>query len=117
MTLVLCLTLLRSVGHTLVSEGKDSPILRAAMDSTWPTKSESPIFKYFITKFRNDVVKEYRSPVKWVSHHTPDDNRTWTDYPITSGHYKDRDVRDVIQEAIDWWEEYFVALEASMAGS
>jgi hypothetical protein len=40
---VLCLTLLRAVGHVLVSEGDDNA-LKSALDATWPTKKAEANF-------------------------------------------------------------------------
>ncbi len=76
----------------------------------------SPIFVNFIEEFRNNIVKEYRSPVRWVIRRTPEDSHLWTDYLITAGYYKDRDLRGLIQEAIDWWEEYITELETMTIG-
>jgi hypothetical protein len=115
LTLVLCLTLLRSVGHVLKNEAQETTHLQVALDSTWPEKKRSPIFIEFIEEYRNKVVKEYRSPVRWVSHSSVEDNRSWMEYPITAGQYTGRDVREVIQEAIAWWEGYLVELETMLA--
>jgi hypothetical protein len=95
MTLVLCLTLLRAVGHVLVSEAKEKPALKIAVDATWPSKKRDPIFSAFIEVFRNKVVKEYRASVKWASI-TPYDGPHRMEYKISDGAYEDQDVRDVL---------------------
>ncbi|MBY6153383.1 hypothetical protein KUV47_09190 [Vannielia litorea] len=107
------LTLIRAVGHILHKvDGKDGGIREFAERSyqAWKAKDEHAIFRDFIERERNNILKEYGfgyDPAEAFgvvaeegSIHFLDENIY---RPITEGYGQGEDTRDVYREAIDWW--------------
>lgn len=118
---VTALVLLRSVGYVLNDvDGKRSRQWRQAIDDAWasPERKTSNLFA-FIDDERNNIVHEYKisaghgatvhelgAPCQWVEQH----------YVINSGPFAGRDQRDVVREAIAWWEAHIDAIDKAVAG-
>ena len=124
---ILAVTLARAVGHVLskvdVAEGRVSKAHSDSAYAAWKRdQSEHNIFRNFIEVERNSVLKEYESTVL-QSDNLPilvDDGNgsmsveilTENLYrPIEYGEYAGSDARDILGEAIDWWEAELVKLE------
>jgi hypothetical protein len=135
--------LLRAVGHVLQNEGESkdaSPALTAAIQARWPEMKRAPMFRDFIERSRNDALKEYvlhagqgvtvfvqAVPGGWAVS-APGDAVAPTEpppsppprspeycYPMTRGPFAGRDQREVIAEAIRWWERQLDAIDADAA--
>jgi hypothetical protein len=108
--------LLRSVGHVLQKvDSKHSPMVAKAIDDAWKRwKADgeaNAIFFEFIEEGRNNILKEYEfgflsGPVEVLV--TPSDRLfTLEDNlycPVSGGRFDGEDCRDVMAEAIAWWE-------------
>lgn len=128
---VAALTLLRSVGYVLdkVDGSRDSLMRQIIKEQR--KEPESIIFKEFIKKVRNGIIHEYklsagqdvtvRPGTLYLNMKTgeqssgPSGPRTYS-YRINEGYYKGHDQRKVIQEAIDWWEEYLGEIDRKYEG-
>ncbi len=122
------LALVRAVGHVLWKvDGRIIPEAREAMKAaygTWKsTQPEHLIFREFIEKERNNILKEYRMNVLDSSEvavvvgdseagYTTNilDENLWR--PQEEGFGVGEDARDVYREALRWWDEQLTRLEA-----
>ena len=125
--------LLRAVGHVLHKVDGRNSRARAAINAAYETwKAEGPehvIFREFIEKERNNILKEYRfsvldSPETYVAVVARDSDGAYiTDEapfvlnenlfrPVTLGFGVEEDARDVYREAIEWWDAELSRLEA-----
>ena len=129
---VAALALLRAVGHVLDKvDGSSSPAAREVISRAWEalntTKPEPHIFWRFIDQGRNMVLKEYRLGIQTIvsanvqiyrdpqqAEEHPATPATIS-YLVTFGDYKGRPQKQVIREAIEWWEGYLDAIDASDA--
>jgi hypothetical protein len=93
-------------------------------------KPEPAIFWQFIQDERNNVLKEYRLAAgvqvtirPGTTHVNLQTREQWAEpalptlyeYAMKSGPYAGRDQRDVLQQAIGWWETYLEAIEREYA--
>ena len=117
---VACLALLRSVGNVLRNvDGKADARRRAAIDAAWSgwKKKETghAIFSDFIKAGRDNVIKEYQfgvvpEPINVVVGGVPvvvNGNQVVTAeeyFRLTLKRFENRDGREVIREAINWWK-------------
>ena len=108
LTLVTCISLLRLIGHVIESESSELGLSDLNIE-LWKQEKGSIIFTQFINSYRNNILKEYRSPVGWSSITSENGHRM--EYRVLDGFFEGRDVRDLIQEVIDWWELYLTKLE------
>ena len=122
---VAVVTLLRAVGHVLTKVDGQTEMIRSASDRLYQKwKSDDPaheIFREFIEKERNSVVKEYaigisEGPVPVVVSFEDPTTGELSGYeldpigeniyrPMTEGFYEGEDGRTLIELAIDWWEK------------
>jgi hypothetical protein len=112
LTLVTCISLLRLVGHVIKSEASELG-LSDQNHQLWEQEKSSDIFSQFINHFRNNILKEYKSPVGWSSITSENGHRM--EYKVLDGFFKDRDIRDLIQDGINWWELYLAKLEVQLS--
>jgi hypothetical protein len=127
--------LVRAVGHVLDKVDGEDPLtkrLAAGAFRRWKgTALEHEIFREFIEAERNSILKEYR-----FRHHPLDEVQMAMTYtllnpetgetmqagdvlplsdniyrPFIEGWREGDDARDVLSEAIDWWEAELSALE------
>ncbi len=128
--------LLRAVGHVLRNVDGRTAGSRESINAaykTWTAKRpEHLVFREFIEKERNNILKEYRSNVLpspevpvvvvdsdagSVTHETPfvlDENLF---RPMTEGFGSGEDARDVYRKAIRWWEAELSRLDAVLNSS
>jgi hypothetical protein len=142
---VAIVALLRAVGHVLSAEAEQgAPPFRAAAAAWWKalkaSKPRPPIFWEFIEEARNDAVKEYvlhagqgvtvfaQAAVGGWAVSAPGEEVEFTEpppmppprspeycYPMTRGPFAGRDQREVIAEAIAWWQDQLDAIDADAA--
>jgi hypothetical protein len=109
LSVVLNITLLRTVGYVIESENTGSNKVKSDEYFHKHIKNKK-IFKYFIEQFRNNLVKEYASKIGWSSTTTLD-GRIRFEYPIRDGVYEGKDIRKLIKSSIKFWERHLDALE------
>jgi hypothetical protein len=124
---VIAIVLLRAVGHVLDKvDGTRSPELRKAITKWWQdlrtSKPKPEIFWLFIEEERNTIIKEYqtnagqgvtvfgqgftvnmRTGQQEADFLTPPKPPIYH-YTMNAGHFKAQDQRELIDEAIQWWE-------------
>jgi hypothetical protein len=131
------LVLLRAVWHVLGKEAKKScPEIRKAYEE-WNKKlgnkkPDPPIYWKFIVDYRNNILKEYelgaeqsvtvRPGVKKYDLRTGQEETvapsgpTTTTYKMRSkmrgGPFDGQDAHDVVEKAIEWWEQQLAGIEA-----
>lgn len=128
---ILAVVLLRTVGHVLDKvDGAKSSSYRAAIDKWWSgikaSKPAPTIFWALIDEERNSILKEYQTAAGQgvsvggmfieINQRTGEQKVHPTMPPIyhytfNSGSYKDRDQREVLLEAIDWWEQQLSVID------
>mgnify|MGYP003593492023 CR=1 FL=1 len=130
---ILAVVLLRSVGHVLDNvDGKRSSNYRMAIDSWWSKLKDSRplpiIFWQLIDQERNSILKAYQTTAEHEvavqligieirinsAIYEPRTNSTQPTvhhYTFNSGPYKNRDQREVLAEAIVWWEQQLDAID------
>jgi hypothetical protein len=115
------LALVRAVGHVLKNvDCTANPELKVALDQNWPVWKEEPLFSEFIEPERNLILKEYSFgyqegvvPVRvGISVHDLGADNLFR--PLQQGHFAGEDGRDVLAEAIEWWEEKLAVLEQQL---
>jgi hypothetical protein len=130
------LALLRAVGHVLEKvDASNEPAMGVAIRAWWKelkqSKASSPIFWEFIENLRNSAIKEYRlgadasSRLKMLRRpHVPPGRvrprpgRTTRvhAYAVADGVFAGRDQRDVVAEAIRWWEQQLDRIDRDANG-
>lgn len=133
--------LVRAVGHVLRNvDGMDERVRRAADTAHRRWRSDDPaheIFREFIERERNNLLKEYRSevhplseialafettlqplvggpPIKLRDVAEIDENIY---RPMIEGPWAGDDARDVLTAAIEWWERELDAIDSDVHGS
>jgi hypothetical protein len=119
---VAAVTLLRIVGHVLDKiDSRRSPAYKQSIDRAWKllqsTKPNPEIFWGFIDDERNAVLKEYSiSAGQGVTIDLSGTHGVATyHYIINSGPFKGQDQRNVISDAIAWWESYLDLIDQSIS--
>jgi len=112
-------TLLRAVGHVLDKiDGDHNPAIRAAVDGAWrrwKSGGEHAIFRDFIDRERNNVLKNYRFSAAHRTRVVRNPGRVLEEgfyipyverefFEMEDGPFKGRDARDLIRDAMVWWE-------------
>ena len=130
---VVSVVLLRVVGHVLDKiDSSQSASYRVAISTWWralkATKPHPEIFWHFIEDERNNILKEYLTNagqgvtvqlsgvgINLATGEQKADppNPAIYHYKMNSGHYKDYDQRDLLAEAIAWWEQQLDAIDAA----
>lgn len=121
------ITALRAVGHVLSKTDKNSrPEHAHRIDLWWnalkcnESQEENKIFFDFINSERNNTIKEFKihydkQPQTIVVVEETEEKIAIEDFvlddllyiPMVDGPYEGEDVRDLICEAIAWWEKQF----------
>lgn len=115
------IALARAVGHVLQKvDSKQDSAVRAAVGKAYASwkaeKSSNAIFWDFIEEERNQVLKQYEvgffaGPIDIVADgqlHTLDDHLFC---PLTYGPFAGEDCRDILEQAIEWWDQQLAAIE------
>lgn len=113
--------LVRAVGHVLdkVDSEQDSAVkvaVNKAYESLKADKLGNTIFWNFIDEERNQVLKQYElgffaDPIDIVVDgqlHTLDEHLFC---PLKYGSFAGEDCRDILEQAIEWWEQHLTAVE------
>ena len=126
--LVAALALVRAIGHVLKNADGQAQ-LKPAVESAYKQWKDEPekhkIFWEFIEQERNRVLKEYElnfdsNPVvavfagkskELVDLSTLSDNFYC---PIAEGPFAGDDIRDVLEDAITWWDAELTQIERSV---
>lgn len=127
--------MIRAVGHVLDKVDGEDPIVRQAASAAFKqwkgTDPKHQIFREFIERERNNLLKEYRSDVHphaevalafEYSAQSADSGAplTYTQIakldeniyrPLLDGPWEGTDARDVLGEAIEWWDKELTAIE------
>lgn len=125
---VLVLTLLRVIGHVLDKvDAASNPALRAITTvryAQWKCGPSHVVFHSFIETERNLILKEYRTslwegPAFAVS--TDDEVVELFDLaegnlfrPLEGGPYAGEDGRDIIDDALRWWQEQLDSIDREL---
>jgi hypothetical protein len=131
--------LIRAVGHVLDKVDGEDPLITAAAGAAYRQwKSADPkheIFREFIERERNNLLKEYRSDVHPLAEVAfaveftaqPIGGGDSVKFgqvaeigeniyrPLLDGPWEGDDARDVLTEAIAWWDEQLTALDQEVA--
>jgi hypothetical protein len=116
---ITAVVLLRAVGHVLdkVDSGK-SPESKRAIESAWNalqiTKPEPKIFWLFIEEARNNILKQYEMGAGQGATVSLGTGTVENIYLVNAGEFEGRDQRDLIRDAIAWWEKYLDAIDAAV---
>jgi len=128
---VLSVVLLRVIGHVLDKvDGGKSTAYRSAIDSWWGRlKSTRPlpaIFWSLIDEERNSILKEYQTTagqgvtvpgavieinVRTGEQRADPPGPPTYHYTFNAGHYVGQDQREVLLEAIAWWEQQLASID------
>ena len=120
---------MRTVGHVLKNvDAKVSDQRRAAIDSAWcrwqSQRAKHAIFWEFIEAERNLILKEYEMRIDIGNHEVvsrdpisgePSLETLGPEYyiPLTDGPFAGHDARELVREALKWWDEELAAIEAA----
>lgn len=130
--------LIRAVGHVLDKVDARNVALKPLVRSSyisWKSEPEHEIFREFIERERNILLKEYESdvhPLEQVSVAVSitlasaegDIHQEYVDAldiggniyrPLLSGPWEGDDCRDVLDEAIEWWERELDLIDVSLS--
>ena len=135
------IALIRAVGHVLHKVDGKSPPVRTASSAAYPrwmgAAPEHEIFREFIVKERNTILKEYDfnlHPGEEVQVAIPVTLQRVSDgmiveaatvfpldeniyRPLMDGFREGEDARDVLSEAIEWWELELADIELCVVGT
>ena len=129
--------LLRTVGHVLSKvDALTDPVLEKIINAEWEklqgSKPEPRIFWEFIDQERNNILKEYQISagqgvtirlgtlhlnLKTGEQTHGESLPTLYHYTINSGYYKGKQQKDVLNEAIEWWDKYLANIETQYAAN
>lgn len=119
---ITAVVLLRTVGHVLFNVDRErsqayKKAITAARDSLKNSKPKNQIFWDFIENERNNILKQYQisagqgatvylGPSRSVDYH----------YVINTGPFAELDQRDLLRQAISWWEKYLDEIDTAASG-
>lgn len=128
------LVLLRTVGHVLEkADASESPEAEEAIEQAWAdlknTRPEPRIFWEFIEEGRNNIVKEYKLGIETRvrldfvllnpgvdPESVPSKSGSGkVEYIVKFGPFAGRPQKEVILEAIEWWESYLDRIDTDGA--
>ena len=131
---ITAVVLLRTVGYVLKNvDGASTDKHKAEISRFWAnlksTKPNPAIFWRFIEEERNTIVHEYQTNagqgvtvqgrvfeinVRTRKQKVDPPKPPVYHYTMNAGYYKDRDQRELIAEAIRWWEAELDALDSAL---
>jgi len=108
---VLCCTLIRSVGHVVEAENAKELSDQQKVSSYYNSNIKDVLlFKNFIKGTRDNVLKEYAAYIGWSSI-TDLNNNHHMEYLVKEGEYKDEDFRNLMSKAIEFWEHHLAKID------
>jgi hypothetical protein len=116
---IAAVVLLRTVGHVLGKvDTKISPSYKQAIDGAWSRLSQSKpdpaIFWAFIDAERNNIIHEYEVGAgQGATVHLGQNKPTEHHYLVNTGPFAGRDQREILREAIAWWEAYLDDIDSA----
>ena len=114
---VAAVVLLRTVGYVLGRiDVNISPRYKKAIDAAWSqlgqSKPQPAIFWEFIDAERNNIIHEYEVGAgQGATVHLGQNKPTEHHYLVNTGPFAGRDQRNVLREAISWWETYLDSID------
>ena len=124
---VAAVALARAVGHVLHRvDGEDDATIRQAAASAYAgwkaDKQGNAIFWDFIEQERNQILKEYEvgffaGPIDVVAGGALYSLDQHLFCPIADGEFAGEDCRDILDQAIAWWESQLDRIEAAARAS
>jgi hypothetical protein len=114
---VAAVVLLRTVGYVLGKiDINISQKYKHAIEVAWgqlnQSKPQPEIFWEFIEVERNNIIHEYEVGAgQGATVHLGQDKPTEHHYLVNTGPFAGRDQRDVLREAIAWWETYLDGID------
>jgi hypothetical protein len=132
---VLAVVLLRAVGHVLDKvDGANNAEARAAakkLHHSWKAGEEHAIFRDFIERERNSILKEYASeitegPVPVMAYLQNQDGFDVARQflieeniyrPMGAGAFEGEDGRTLLDDAIQWWATQLDAIDSAVHGT
>ena len=114
---VAAVVLLRTVGYVLAKiDINISSRYKTAIEDAWvrlnQSKPKPPIFWEFIEAERNNNIHEYEVGAgQGVTVHIGQNKPTENHYLVNTGPFAGCDQRDVLREAITWWEQYLDGID------
>ena len=118
---VTAVVLLRTVGYVLAEiDVNISPKYKLAIEAAWArlkkSKSTAPIFWEFIDAERHNIIHQYevgagQGITVYLGQNKPVENH----YLVNTGPFAGRDQREILREAIAWWEKYLDSIEHEAA--
>jgi hypothetical protein len=127
------IVLLRAVGHVLDNvDGLQSPQYRTAIDDWWKeikaSKPSPTIFWNLIDEERNTILKEYQTRagqgvtvqisgieinLRTGEQRVDSPKPTIYHYTMNTGPFAGKDQRELIADAITWWDDVLNAIDAA----
>jgi len=101
---VLCLALLRAIGHLVDYENQGNNRSKATKYFKQHIEP-AEIFRCFIKEYRDSLLKAYSAKINWQSITTFDKQHRMA-YEFADGIYEGRDIRDLIRESIEFWQHH-----------
>jgi hypothetical protein len=99
---------------------ESSTELRTVIETKWQEvkdgerNREPPIFWDFIDDERNQIIHKYASSAgQSIVVPVDDPEKSVTPYHMNKGPFAGKDPRDVVEEAIEWWDNYLSEIEAA----
>lgn len=124
---VACVALARATGHVLhkvdcEQDPKIKQVVAAAYDAWKADKQGNAIFWDFIEQERNQILKEYEvgflaGPIDAVADGALYSLDQHLFCPIADGEFAGEDCRDILDQAIAWWESQLDRIEAAARAS
>lgn len=117
---VAAVVLLRSVGYVLAAvDAKISPNYKKAIADSWDRLNQSKpspaIFWEFIDRERHNIVHEYEVGAgQGATVHLGQNVRVERHYVVNTGLFAGRDQRELLGEAIAWWETYLTEIDRAV---
>jgi hypothetical protein len=114
---VAAVVLLRTVGYVLATiDVNISTKYKSAIDAAWSqlgqSKPQPAIFWEFIEAERNNIIHEYEVGAgQGATVHLGQNKATEHHYLMNTGPFAGSDQRDVLRQAIAWWEAYLDSID------
>jgi len=105
----LSMALLRTVGFAIESDNDGEDRIKANKYYETTIKKDI-LFDSFIKDYRDNLIHAYKAKIGWASITDINKNNSMS-YELLEGSYIGRDIREMIQLAIEFWEFHLNAME------